>query len=127
MAKNTEAEALDLEALKEQLKQELLKEMKSEAAQAAPASAMSEEQRAAEEYLNELVEIRLFKDGKDYKDDLVIHINGRNVAIKRGVPVKVPRKFALVIEAHERQDVYAAEYSAAKQGEYDAMARAINI
>ena len=72
----------------------------------------------ANEWLEELVTIQLFKDGKDYKDDLFISVNNKRWQIKRGLPVTVPRKVMLLIADSEIQSIKAAEYSDQKQNEY---------
>lgn len=56
------------------------------------------------ERLEEKVEIRLFKDDRDYKDDVFVAINGVGYQIQRGIPVKVPRKVAILIEQSMQQD-----------------------
>ena len=70
------------------------------------------------DWLEEYVTIELFKDGKDYKDDVYLAINGENVVIKRGMPVKVKRKFALLAESSRRQDIMANTYAEAAEREY---------
>ena len=50
---------------------------------------------------SEYVEIRLFKDGDKYKDDVLVGINGYMCRVKRGVPVKIKRRFAEVIAQSE--------------------------
>ena len=50
---------------------------------------------------SEYVEIRLFKDGDKYKDDVLVGINGYMCRIKRGVAVKIKRRFAEVIAQSE--------------------------
>lgn len=70
------------------------------------------------DWLEEYVTIELFKDGKDYKDDVFLAINGENVVIKRGMPVKVKRKFALLTESSLRQDIMANAYAEAAEREY---------
>ena len=50
---------------------------------------------------SEYIEIRLFKDGDKYKDDVLVGINGYMCRIKRGVPVKIKRRFAEVIAQSE--------------------------
>lgn len=117
--------ALDMDALKAELLAELRKEMEADAE--AAAAEKSEDDKNAEAFLNELVTVQLFKDGRDYKDDLTVHLNGKNIAIKRGVPVQIPRKYALIIEQHERQDVKAAEYAAAMQRDYQDQVRQFSI
>ena len=62
------------------------------------AEELAEEQRRkliaeGEEY----VEVMLFKDGGKYKDDVFVSINGESCLIKRGVPVKIKKKFANLI------------------------------
>ena len=72
----------------------------------------------ANDWLEESVTIQLFKDGKDYKDDLFISVNNKRWQIKRGLPVTVPRKVMLLIADSEIQSIKAAEYSDQKQNEY---------
>ena len=59
-------------------------------------------------FMDELVEIKLFKDTGRYKDDVFVSVNGDNVLIKRGEKVLVKRKFAEVLEASDRQDLETA-------------------
>lgn len=84
---------------------------------------MKDEVKAAKEpkvdpYLEELVPVKLFKDGKDYKDDVFVSVNGENCLIKRGVEVMVKRKFALVLDQSNLQDIHAAEVSEDYHNEY---------
>lgn len=51
----------------------------------------------------ELVTIKLTKTGDKHRDSLYVSVNGKNVLIKAGVPVRIKRKFALVIEESIRQ------------------------
>lgn len=93
---------------------QMLEDAKAEArriiedAKAATKGEMSEEEKAErkarEDYLNELVEVRLFKDNNKYKDDVFVSVNGDNCLIKRGEKVKIKRKFALVLEQSDMQD-----------------------
>lgn len=53
---------------------------------------------------DELVSIRLFKDGERYKNDVFVAVNGQSVLIQRGVRVDVKRKFADVLEQSLDQD-----------------------
>lgn len=70
-------------------------------------------------WLEELVEVTLFRDGDKYKDDVFVSINDEPpIAIKRGVPVKIKRKYALVLDQSRRQDMAAADYSDERQGDY---------
>ncbi len=65
-----------------------------------------------------LVEVELFKDNKDYKDDLFVCINGHNNVIKRGEKVKVPEAYKLVIDQSIEQDKATAKMMDAKSDEY---------
>lgn len=50
---------------------------------------------------DELVELRLFRDGEKYRDDVLVGINGYMCRIKRGAPVRLKRCFAKVIADSE--------------------------
>lgn len=65
--------------------------------------------RTQEEWLNEYVEVRLFKDNDKYKDDVYVAINGKNCVIRRGVWTRIRRKFALLLDQSEIQDLRTAE------------------
>ena len=68
-----------------------------------------EQAREYENYLNEYISVKLFKDNDRYKDDVYVAVNGQNCIIKRGEWVKVKRKFALVLDASEIQDMKTAD------------------
>ena len=65
--------------------------------------------KAQEAWLNEYVEVRLFKDNEKYKDDVYVAINGKNCVIRRGVWTRIRRKFALLLDQSEIQDLRTAE------------------
>ncbi|MBR6728272.1 MAG: hypothetical protein IKM08_08785 [Clostridia bacterium] len=65
--------------------------------------------RGQEDWLNEYVEVRLFKDNDKYKDDVYVAINGKNCVIRRGVWTRIRRKFALLLDQSEIQDLRTAE------------------
>ena len=73
-----------------------------------------------EAWLNEYVEVRLFKDNEKYRDDVYVAINGKNCVIKRGEWVKIKRKFALVLDQSEIQDMQTAEMLEAEQNRFRA-------
>lgn len=123
--KTTKSAALDMEALKAQLLEELKAEMKEE--QTAKTQAKTEEQKNAEAWLNELVDVKLFKDGKQYNDDVFVAINGESVRIQRGKHVRIKRKFALALEQQERQDIEFANYSDKLHREFENDTRSYNI
>ena len=68
-----------------------------------------EEMEAHEAYMNEYVEVKLFKDSAKYKDDVFVAVNGENVLIQRGIRVKIKRKFAEALDNSELQDYETAE------------------
>ena len=73
---------------------------------------------SGEAYLNEYVAVKLFRDNDRYRDDVYVAVNGRNCVIKRGEWVKVKRKFALVLDQSEIQDMKTAELLEAEQKRY---------
>ena len=80
-----------------------------------------------EAYLNEYVAVKLFRDNDRYKDDVYVAVNGHNCVIKRGEWVKIKRKFALVLDQSEVQDLRTAEMMEAESSRYAAESRALGI
>lgn len=78
---------------------------------------------AEEKWLNEYVEIKLFKDNEKYKDDVYVAINGKNCLIKRGVWTRIRRKFALLLDQSEIQDLRTAELIAGESLRFEADTR----
>lgn len=76
---------------------------------------------------NALVEIELFRDNKDYKDNVFVAVNGESCVIARGRKVKIKKKFADVIENSMRQDVKTARLMDNKSDEFFAEAAARNM
>ena len=72
----------------------------------------------AEAYLNEPVAVKLFRDNDRYKDDVYVAVNGHNCVIKRGDWVKIKRKFAMVLDQSEIQDMKTAEMLEAEQNRF---------
>ena len=54
-------------------------------------------------------------------------VNGQNCVIKRGEWVKIKRKFALVLDQSEGQDLRTAEMMEAESSRYAAESRALGI
>ena len=71
----------------------------------------------------ELVEILLFKDAERYKDDVFVAVNGETCQIKRGVPVKIKRKFAEVLQHSMEQDAATAQLIERESGRFRQEAR----
>lgn len=80
-----------------------------------------EQAREYEKYLNEYISVKLFKDNDRYRDDVYVAVNGQNCIIKRGEWVKVKRKFALVLDASEIQDMRTAEFIEREQRRFGEM------
>lgn len=82
-------------------------------------AAQNKDIREREKTLQELVTVRLFKDNKNYKDDVFVAVNGKAFQIRRGVEVQVPRYVKEVLDNSMKQDEAAAEYIEAKEKEYE--------
>ena len=65
--------------------------------------------REYERYLNEYISVKLFKDNDKYQDDVYVAINGKNCVIRRGVWTRIRRKFSLLLDQSEIQDLRTAE------------------
>ena len=111
------APTVDMEAVKAEVAK-IIEAAKAEAAAIVNAAKaqktaeqIAEEERAAaiNAKMEEYVEVKLFKDNDKYKDDVFVSVNGENCVIKRGVRVKVKRKFAEVLDNSEYQDYLAAK------------------
>lgn len=89
--------------------------------------AASEDTAKANSELEEYVEVKLFKDNDKYKDDVFVAVNGETCRIKRGVKVKIKRKFALVLEQSDIQDYETSKLMDRKEAEYRESAREHNI
>ena len=79
------------------------------------------------DYLNELVTFQLFKDGDKYKDDVLVCINGERLLIKRGEEVRIPRKFALVLEQSRAQDAATAAMIEDRSSQFEEESRALDL
>ncbi len=116
-----QAQKIDVDAIKAELKAEILAEMKtkdkaqakSKAVQAEPAKeetsgGISVDHDAIAAREEEYVEMTLFYDGDKYAGDVIIEVNDEKVQIQRGKPVKVKRKFATLYQNSMRQKGEAA-------------------
>jgi len=84
-------------------------------------------QREQENWLNEYVEIKLFKDNDKYKDDVYVAINGKNCVIRRGEWTRIRRKFALLLDQSEVQDLRTAEMIAGEGEKFRCASRALGM
>lgn len=71
-----------------------------------------------EKHKEKKVTYELFKDNKDYKDDVFVCVNGRGMQIKRGVKVQIPESFAEVLDHSLNQDKKTADLMDKKQNEF---------
>lgn len=78
----------------------------------------AEERAAHEAYMNEEVEVKLFKDNDKYKDPVFVGVNGETIAIERGVRVKIKRKFAEVLDNSDAQDYETSMLIERKSNEF---------
>ena len=85
----------------------------------------SQERRKQREYMEELVEVKLFKDNGKYKDPVFVSVNGENCVIHRGERVKIKRKFAEVLDNSDRQDYETARLIERRSAEFDKMSKTI--
>ena len=80
------------------------------------------EKKAAEQTIdaagNRMVRIKLFKDDRDYRDDVFVAVNGERYLIQRGVEVEVPAYVAEVLEHSASQDARTAELIQQIESEY---------
>lgn len=81
-------------------------------------SMTAEERAAFDAYMNEEVEVKLFKDNNKYKDPVFVGVNGETIAIERGVRVKIKRKFAEVLDNSDMQDYETSLLIERKSGEF---------
>lgn len=126
-AENSPAETVDLRDIQEQIAA-MLAQAKAEAAKiveeakataAGKSLGMSAEALAAHKaYMDEYVEVKLFRDNDKYKDDVFVAVNGENCVIKRGERVKIKRKFAAALEDSDKQDYEASKMMERKSDEF---------
>ena len=76
------------------------------------------QQNAEQAYLEEYIAIKLFKDNDRYKDDVYVAINGKNCLIRRGVWTRIRRKFALLLDQSEIQDLRTSELMDKEEGRF---------
>ncbi len=110
-----EAMRAEYEAKLDALRDEKTEQQRSQNAQSEKFKSFLREQEA---WLNEYVEVRLFKDNEKYKDDVYVAINGKNCVIRRGVWTRIRRKFALLLDQSEIQDLRTAELMEREAGRF---------
>ena len=91
--------------------------------EAAVSELESEVARKSREDGEELCEVMLFKDGGKYSGDVYVSVNGENCVVKRGIKVKIKRKFYEVLMASQEQDMLASEMQDALSEQYKQKAK----
>lgn len=81
----------------------------------------------ADFYLEDEVEITLFKDADKYKDDLFVGLNGHGILIKRGVPVTIKRKYYLVIKQSEQMEAVVSDLLDKAVRDYEAESKKYGV
>lgn len=124
--KKTDEQELTLAQVQEKIA-EMLAQAKAEAekivedaktaAQPKVAGMTEEEKAEYDKRMDELVEVKLFKDNNKYKEPVFVGVNGETIAIERGVRVKIKRKFAEVLDNSDNQDYETSMLIEAKSSE----------
>ena len=121
-----EAEAIRAAALTEanDIRQQAEKDAEAAAKEAAPVPAPAAPKHdEGEEY----VYVELFKDNGRYRDDVLVCVNGESCQIKRGVRVRIKRKFLWAIQNQMRQDANTANMIQEMHEAFDDAARANGV
>lgn len=79
---------------------------------------LSLEEKKEIERNEEYVEVKLFKDNEKYQDDVYVAVGNQNCVIKRGIPVKIKRKFYLALCQSDEQDFKTAQLIEQESGNY---------
>lgn len=93
-------------------------EIVKKATKATDKTSTDEENKKINDELEEYTVVQLFKGDGKYADDVFLAVNGENCVVKRGYPVKIKKKFALILEQSYQQDIMANEYMSQKQDEF---------
>jgi len=120
MAKtSTKTETLTMEAVQQKI-DEMLKAAEEKARNIANGTAknsLSEAEMAEIARGEEYVDVKLFKDNEKYQDDVYVAVGNQNCIIKRGVPVRIKRKFYLALQQSDDQDFKTAQLIEKESGE----------
>lgn len=87
-------------------------------APAEQAAEQAAEQTEMIDPMKKMIKIKLFKDGKEYKDDVFVSVNGKSFQIQRGVEVEVPLAVAEVIERSIELDGATASFVSKIEEDY---------
>lgn len=123
--KNYEDKIADLMAAAEERAKAIVEDAKKtseeiikKATEATDKTSTDEENKKINDELEEYTVVQLFKGDGKYADDVFLAVNGENCVVKRGYPVKIKKKFALILEQSYQQDIMANEYMSQKQDEF---------
>lgn len=88
-------------------------------AEAERAKAEAAERRRYAAWLEEKVPVKLIKlPFSGYSDSVFLSINGESIRIKRGEPVEVKRKFAMLLDQSQMQNNQAIDFMDAEETRY---------
>lgn len=82
-------------------------------------SSLSEENEKINAELEEYTLVHVFKGDGKYAEDIYLSVNGDNCLVKRGYPIRIKKKFAVLLEQSYQQDLMAKEYMEKKEKEYE--------
>ena len=82
-------------------------------------------QTADQAFLEEYIAIKLFRDNDRYKDDVYVAINGKNCVIRRGEWTRIRRKFAMLLDQSEIQDLHTAQMMESESEKFRAASRVL--
>ena len=118
----------EMEQMREEYEKRLAgTEIVQDSKKAAAQESLRKMQRAQEDWLNEYVEIKLFKDNDRYKDDVYVAINGKNCLIRRGEWTRIRRKFAMLLDQSEVQDMRTAAMIAGESERFLRASHALGV
>lgn len=66
------------------------------------------------------IQVELFRDNKDYKNDVFVAVNGESCVITRGKKVMAKKKFANILRNSRIQDTNTARLMDEKSDEFKA-------
>ena len=118
----------EMEQMREEYEKRLAgTEIVQDSQKAAAQESLRKMQRAQADWLNEYVEIKLFKDNDRYKDDVYVAINGKNCLIRRGEWTRIRRKFAMLLDQSEVQDMRTAAMIAGESERFLRASHALGV
>ena len=119
----------EMEQMREEYEKRLadMQQLPAEEKKPQVSSAKLQAIKEQEGWLNEYVEIKLFKDNDKYKDDVYVAINGKNCVVRRGEWTRIRRKFAMLLDQSEIQDLRTAQMIEGESEKFRGVSRAFGM